>query len=153
MKRSKGIYILSFLLAAFINNCSGQKIDKDAVNMDRLAGCPDRPNCVSSEAKDDKHAITPLRLKENQAVAWNAIRDTVSKLPRTRIVKFGDRYLHAECRSRLFGFIDDLELQLDPQTGLIAIRSASRIGYSDLGVNRRRVETLQQKLKQDGLIH
>jgi uncharacterized protein (DUF1499 family) len=76
----------------------------------------------------------------------------VDSLPRSTIVKKTDTYLHAEFRSRVFRFVDDLELLLDPATGVVAIRSASRIGYSDLGVNRRRVATLRQKLTQNGII-
>jgi uncharacterized protein (DUF1499 family) len=92
-------------------------------------------------------------LKGDPAAAWDAIRAVVGSLTRCTIVKTTDRYLHAECKSRLFGFVDDLELQLDREAGVIAIRSASRVGYSDLGVNRRRVETLRQKLKEAALIH
>jgi uncharacterized protein (DUF1499 family) len=61
-------------------------------------------------------------------------------------------YLHAEVKSRVFRFVDDLELLLDPASGVVGIRSASRVGYSDLGVNRRRVETLRQQLIQAGVI-
>jgi uncharacterized protein (DUF1499 family) len=91
-------------------------------------------------------------LNGDPAVGWRAIQDAVGSLPRITIVKTSERYLHVICRSRLFGFIDDLELQLDPKTGVIAIRSASRIGYFDLGANRRRVEALRKQLKGDALI-
>jgi hypothetical protein len=76
----------------------------------------------------------------------------ISRLPRSTIVKATDRYLHVIQKRRLFGFIDDLELKLDPQTKMIAIRSASRKGYFDLGVNRRRIESLRKKLKAAALI-
>jgi uncharacterized protein (DUF1499 family) len=152
MKRSMGIYILWLTVAAFTNGCSGSKPNGGTVGTGHLGDCPDRPNCVSSEAREDKHLIAPLRLKGDPAMGWNAIRRVVSSLPRTTITLSTDRYLHAGCKSRLFGFVDDLELQLDPGTGVIAIRSASRVGYSDLGVNRRRVEDLRRKLKEDGLI-
>jgi uncharacterized protein (DUF1499 family) len=61
-------------------------------------------------------------------------------------------YLHAECRSALFGFVDDLELHLRVSEGVIAVRSASRLGYSDLGVNRRRVEILRTSLINRGMV-
>jgi uncharacterized protein (DUF1499 family) len=73
-------------------------------------------------------------------------------LPRTRIVNETTGYLHAECQSALFGFIDDLELDLRPAESAIAIRSASRIGYSDFGVNRRRVDTLREALINRGAV-
>ena len=61
-------------------------------------------------------------------------------------------YLHAECRSAVFGFVDDLELNLRPAEGIIAVRSASRLGYSDLGVNRKRIETLRTALIRQGIV-
>jgi uncharacterized protein (DUF1499 family) len=76
----------------------------------------------------------------------------VAALPRTRIVADTGSYLHAECRSALFGFVDDLELQLRPDRSLIAVRSASRVGYSDLGANRRRVEELRSELARRGIV-
>ncbi len=153
MKKMMGIYILSLTLMAGTNGCSVSKIDSDAAGKDRLAGCPDRPNCVSSETRAPGRAIAPLRLKSNQAATWSAIRELVERLPRCTIVKATDRYLHAECRSRLFGFIDDLELQFDQSTGSVAIRSASRVGYWDLGVNRKRLEALHRELKQKELVY
>jgi uncharacterized protein (DUF1499 family) len=59
-------------------------------------------------------------------------------------------YLHAVCRSRLFGWADDLELRIDTEAGVVHVRSASRVGYSDLGVNRRRVERLRAALREQG---
>jgi uncharacterized protein (DUF1499 family) len=152
MKRSMGVFILWGMLAAVINGCSGSKPDRSVVSTDGLGGCPDRPNCVSSEARDAGHGIAPFRLKGDPAAGWEGVRGVVGGFPRTITVKATDRYLHAECKSRIFGFIDDLELQLDIATGVIAIRSASRVGYSDLGVNRRRIEALREILKENGVI-
>ncbi len=73
-------------------------------------------------------------------------------LPRTRIVTETDDYLHAECRSAFFGFVDDLELHLRPTQGIIALRSAARLGHSDFGVNRKRVENLRLLLRNQGVI-
>ena len=152
MKRAMGICILSVMLATVVNGCSGMKSDGVNSGNEPLGGCPDRPNCVASQSQDASHAIAPLRLKGDRVAGWDAIRGVVGSLPRCTLVKVTDRYMHVECRSRLFRFIDDLELQLDPVTGVIAIRSASRVGYSDFGVNRRRVEALCKKLKEDGVI-
>lgn len=152
MKGSSGIYLLTLALALCANSCSVSRSQGSGLDIERLADCPSRPNCVSSEAQDAKHAIKPLRLKGDPTTGWAAISDIVGKLPRSKIVEATDRYLHVTCKSRLFGFVDDLELLLDPATGVIAIRSAARVGYSDLGVNRSRVEALRQKLSTDGLI-
>lgn len=152
MKRSMRIYILLITLGVFLNGCSGTKSDKNVVGNEMLAGCPDRPNCVSSQAHDGKHAIEPFHIKGDPTAGWNAITGIIRSLPRTTIVKATEKYLHAECKSRLFGFIDDLELYLDPVTGVIAIRSASRVGYYDFGVNRRRLTDLREMLMDKGLI-
>ena len=152
MKRPWGAYVFSMVIAVFVLTCSNPKSGEDSARFESMADCPDRPNCVSSEAQDAKHTIDPFRLKGNPAAGWDAIVSVVVNLPRSEVVKQTDRYLHTECKSRLFGFVDDLELRLDPMTGVVAIRSASRVGYSDWGVNRRRVEALRQILRQDGII-
>ena len=77
---------------------------------------------------------------------WQTVRKLVLEMPRTRIVNETSDYLHAECRSSVFGFVDDLELHLRPSEDIIAVRSASRLGYSDFGVNQRRIETLRAAL-------
>lgn len=152
MKPSMDMLVLLGMLTVLINGCSGSKPEFRPGDEARLAACGDRPNCVSSETRDTKHRIDPFRLKGDPVSGWDAVRRVVGGLPRTTIVKATDRYLHAECKSRLFGFVDDLELLLDPGTGLIAIRSASRFGYSDLGVNRLRAEALRGKLMTEGLL-
>ena len=84
--------------------------------------------------------------------AWRAARSTVAELPRTKIITATDDYLHAECSSAFFGFVDDLELHLRPAENLVAARSAARLGKSDFGVNRKRVEGLRAALRQRGAI-
>ena len=119
----------------------------------RLADCPDSPNCVCSDAADPSHRIGPFALAIEPGPAWNEIRAAVAALPRTRIVKRTGDYLHAECKSRWFGFVDDLELHLRTSRGnAVAVRSASRIGYSDFGVNRARVEELRDDLVKRGVV-
>jgi uncharacterized protein (DUF1499 family) len=144
--------VFTIALASVINGCSGLQHDTDVVQHERLPECPDRPNCVSSDAKDARHAIAPMRLKGDAATGWAAVQQVVRHLPRGTIVKATDRYLHVIFKSRLFRFIDDMQLKLDSQNGIIAIRSASRTGYFDLGVNRRRVEALRKQLITEGII-
>lgn len=106
---------------------------------------------MSSDAQDHEHRITPLYTIGPPEDAWMAARNWVANLPRTRIVTERADYLHAECRSALFGFVDDLELNLRPSERIIAVRSAARLGYSDFGVNRRRVEALRAALIRQGV--
>ena len=85
-------------------------------------------------------------------LVWQATREAVLQLPRTKIVTDSDGYLHAECRSAVFGFVDDLELHFRSEEKMIAVRSAARMGSSDFGVNRDRVEQLRTLLKANGFI-
>jgi len=110
----------------------------------RLAPCPSSPNCVSSRSADARHRVEPLSLAGNVDAGWLALKQQVAALPRTRIVEQSPLYVRAECRSALFGFVDDLELLLDRETARIQVRSASRTGYGDMGVNRRRIEELRR---------
>jgi uncharacterized protein (DUF1499 family) len=101
---------------------------------------------VSSDCDGKRHGIAPLELGGRDALeVWRAVKEAVGAMPRHRIVTETGDYLHVECRSALCGFADDLELQLRPEEGVIAVRSASRLGYSDFGVNRRRVEFLRRQ--------
>jgi len=117
----------------------------------RLTDCPLSPNCVCSDASDPGHRVAPFALATGPEQAWRTIEEVVASLPRTRIVARQPDYLHAEARS-LLGFVDDLELQLRADEGLVAVRSASRLGYSDLGVNRKRVEALRVRLRKRGVL-
>ncbi|MDH3513799.1 MAG: DUF1499 domain-containing protein [Gammaproteobacteria bacterium] len=118
----------------------------------RLAACPDSPNCVSSDATDPPHHVPPFTIILPPAEAWRLVREEVKNLPRTEIGEATGNYLHAECRSAVFRFVDDLELELRPDEKIIAVRSASRVGYSDFGVNRRRVENLRTLLRDRGAV-
>jgi uncharacterized protein (DUF1499 family) len=119
----------------------------------RLQDCPKRSNCVSSEAAAHTGGgIAPLTIHAGAQTAWKALCETVGTLPRSRIVTRTDAYLHAEVRSRIFGFVDDLEFQLREKDGIIEMRSAARTGYYDLGVNRRRLERLRNLLRSRGIV-
>jgi len=118
----------------------------------RLASCPDSPNCVSSDATDLSHHVPPFAIIVPAKEAWLLVREAVNDISRTTITEITENYLHAECRSMVFRFVDDLELELRPGEGIIAVRSASRTGYSDFGVNRSRVERLRSVLKSRGLV-
>ena len=144
--------VLAAILCMAILSCSGQRPDNLGVDNGRLAPCPASPNCVCSEACDQQHLAPPFRLKLPAAEAWEAVKQMVQQLPRTRIITQTDAYLHAECSSAVFGFVDDLELYLRPTDNIIAVRSASRLGYSDFGVNRKRVENLRARLRQQHII-
>ena len=122
------------------------------VRAGRLSPCPCAPNCVSSDADDIDHNVPAYELAVSCAEGWSAVKSAVGKLPRTIIARETEGYLHAECRSAFFGFVDDLELFLRADKKTIAVRSAARRGYSDFGVNRKRVENLRWSLRRAGVI-
>ncbi|BAO44655.1 DUF1499 domain-containing protein [Thiolapillus brandeum] len=111
----------------------------------RMRPCPDSPNCVNSEKGTDReHSIEPLPLKLEARQAWALLKEAVA-LEGGRILEEQPGYLHAIWTSRWFHFVDDVEIRLDKAEGLFQVRSASRAGYSDFGVNRKRIESLRQR--------
>lgn len=113
----------------------------------RLPDCPSSPNCISSQARDPQHHVPPLRFSGSPDGVMKRVSKVVQSLPGARLEIATDTYLHARVRTPLFRFVDDLELLLDADAGLIHVRSASRVGTWDLGANRRRVERLRRMLE------
>ncbi|CAN5862390.1 hypothetical protein BH24DEI2_BH24DEI2_04130 [soil metagenome] len=113
-----------------------------------LQPCPASPNCVSSQADpaDAKHYLPPVAVS-GEPLVISSVAAALSELPRTTIVEQTDTYLHAEVRSRVFGFVDDVEFVYDLSAKVLHFRSASRLGYSDMGVNRKRMESLSARLR------
>ena len=146
--------VLLLVLIAFIaylfwqgyQSKSGQALGLSAEG--QLHRCGDKPNCVCSEfAEDSSHFIAPLPL------AGLAETEALS-LMKTRVIEAGGvvvsetpDYLAATFTSALFGFVDDVEFRVDSVQGLIQMRSASRVGYSDLDANRKRVTALVARYK------
>jgi uncharacterized protein (DUF1499 family) len=106
--------------------------------------CPDSPNCVSSQAHDARHYIEPFTFQDAPAVAMQRLRRALLGEKRVTIVEEQSAYLHAEVRSLVFRFVDDVEFALSADQQLIRIRSSARTGYSDFGVNRRRIERIRR---------
>jgi len=152
MARPLAIRTVLLIACMSLFACSGKRPSDIGVSPSGLAPCPSSPNCISSDARDEAHVTAPFLLDAPPAEAWQVAREVVTQLPRTRIMDESPDYLHAECRSAVFGFVDDLELHIRPSDGFIAVRSASRLGYSDLGVNRRRVEALRSSLIRRGVV-
>ena len=131
----------------FIGNLAGDRPTNLGVKAGKLTPCPSSPNCVISQGEADaEHAIAPLAYSGDAAQAMAQLVAIVTAMPRTAIIESTDNYLYAEFTSKLMGFVDDVEFYLDPAESVIQVRSASRLGQSDLGANRQRVETLRQAL-------
>ncbi|VEP18804.1 conserved hypothetical protein [Hyella patelloides LEGE 07179] len=122
-------------------NFSGKRPDNLGVNNGKLVACPGSPNCVNSQSSDEQSKIDPL-----PAVAISKIKEVVESMERTKIVEETDNYLYAEFTSQLMGYVDDVEFYSDNSANVVHVRSASRLGQSDLGVNRKRVEEIRSKL-------
>jgi len=105
--------------------------------------CSDSPNCVSSQSTDKAHFIKPLRYSGALADARQKLINILENTKRVRLVNIEPDYIHAEFRSLVFHFVDDVEFYFPSEETIIHIKSASRSGYYDFGVNRRRVERLR----------
>lgn len=123
-------------------NFSGKKPSNLGVKDGKLAACPGSPNCVNSQSEDSKSKIEPL-----PPVSIAQIKQVVESMERTTIIEETDTYLYTEFQSKLMGFVDDVEFYVDSAASVVQIRSASRLGQSDAGVNRKRVEEIRSKLK------
>jgi uncharacterized protein (DUF1499 family) len=110
-----------------------------------LPDCPPTPNCVCSTASRLAQRVAPLPFQGDWQVARDRLIALVQSLPRTKIVTVDGPRIHATFTSLLFKFVDDVQFFIEAHAGVIHIRSASRTGYSDLGVNRRRVEEIRRR--------
>ena len=125
---------------------AGKRPDNLGVQSGKLTPCPGTPNCVNSQSADPEHAIAPLSYKTTPQEAMADLKAVVENMERTNIITESNNYLYAEFKSALMGFVDDVEFFLDESKNVIQVRSASRLGKSDLGVNRKRVEAIRENL-------
>jgi uncharacterized protein (DUF1499 family) len=127
---------------------AGKRPDYLGVKDGKLPRPKRTPNNVSSQAEptDAEHSIAPIRFKGSAVEAMAAVRKAVEGSERATVVRHEGNYLYAEFRSKLLGFVDDVEFTYDDKAGVIHVRSASRLGRRDFGVNRARVEALRSKI-------
>lgn len=145
--------LVSLIIALQLTGCAGQPTQQqNTAGLPEMARCPVSPNCVSTEEQSSSHRLDTPRLKVTPEQAWLAVVATVKTLPRTTITHQSNYHLRAESRSWLFRFTDDIEIYLDANNSHLAMRSASRWGYSDLGVNARRLKKLIEKLRSQGIL-
>jgi uncharacterized protein (DUF1499 family) len=111
----------------------------------KLLPCPASLNCVSSQSEDARHKIEPLYYTTSLREAQGNLLTILRSIKRSSIIAKDDNYIHATFASFLFRFVDDVEFYFDDEEKTIHVRSASRLGYYDFGVNRRRVEAIRKK--------
>jgi uncharacterized protein (DUF1499 family) len=135
------------ILASLLAACSGERPQKLGVREGTLLPCPSSPNCVSSHAVAERHRIEPLSFSDDPDAAFSRLRRILSQRADTVLVEENVRYLRVEFRTRL-GFVDDGEFLLSEKQRCIHVRSASRLGYSDLGKNRARMEEIRSRFSE-----
>lgn len=122
-----------------------QTVGLVAMARSRLAPCPISPNCVSSRSERQSQLVEPFKYDSTAAFDHeDSLKTIVLRLPRTLLLEQDSGYLKFSIKSLVFRFVDILEFEFDPDSDLIHVRSASQTGYSDLGVNRKRVELIRK---------
>lgn len=124
-------------------SCAGQRPTNIGIENNRLAACPDKKNCVNSQSTEQKFFIEPFKYTGSKEAAFKKLKNSIESLERFSMVEESENYLHYECTSAIMRFVDDLEFYFS-EDKVIHVRSASRLGYSDFGVNRKRVEKLRK---------
>jgi uncharacterized protein (DUF1499 family) len=142
--RHKKIVIVLVLLLVMFFGYRSVKPSGLGVTAGKLAACPASPNCVCSQAGEDEgHRIAPFKYKGSLAEAKAEVKKVVAALPRTELVTETNDYVHFTFTTAIMRYVDDVQFYFDDQRKVIEVRSASRVGHSDLGVNRKRVETIR----------
>ena len=139
-----------FIAASLWLGCGGRMPEGLGVDGGLLAPCPNKPNCVSSFAGDEDHRIEAIAIEGSDEVAWQNLRRLLEGAPRVEIVTSSATYIHAVYTTPIMRFRDDVEFLLRTDENEIAVRSASRVGYSDMGLNRDRIDAIRAALEADG---
>ena len=132
----------------FFGLAEGVRPDSLGLINNQLADCPDKPNCVSSYSASEIHTIEPLPYELNAVVSIKKITTVLQASNRITIITTTSNYIHAESKSLLLGFVDDVEVYCDDEKQRCFVRSASRLGRTDFGVNRKRIEQIRTLLVQ-----
>ena len=137
----------TFIFSVF-SRCMAGVPDNLGLKNQLLSPCPGTPNCVSSQEKNSQHRIQPITFEGSLELAKERLHRVINSMRGTRIITQDVVYWHVEFTTQLLRFIDDVEFYFDGSQSLIHVRSASRQGYWDLGVNRRRVETIRSRFEE-----
>jgi uncharacterized protein (DUF1499 family) len=124
---------------------TGRRPDDLGVKDGRLKPAPRTPNAVSSQADGGYHRIAPLDYWNDRSRAMAILKAIIGEMPGAQIIDFRADYLYAEFTSSLMGYVDDVEIWFPPNEKIVHVRSASRLGHSDFGVNRKRIEDIRAR--------
>ncbi len=141
--------ILSFSLLFLFVSCQAPRPKHLGLKEGKLSQCPESPNCINTHFETDKdHYMEPLKYQIAKEEAQQRILRILKNTPRTEIITSNDNYIHAEFTSSIFKFVDDVEFNFSEES-LIHYKSASRVGHSDLGANRKRMNELIFRFNQN----
>ncbi len=133
------------VMAVILTSTACAGVENIGMTEGKLAPCPDSPNCVSTQSEEKGHAMKPLPYLQTREASREKILSILKDMKRTEIVKLTESYIHAEFRTALWRFVDDVEFFLDDTARVVHFRSASRVGYYDFGLNRRRMKRISEK--------
>ena len=140
----KGL-IGGLMMALILTSTACASVENIGMTEGKLAPCPDSPNCVSTQSEEKGHAMKPLPYLQTREASREKILSILKDMKRTEIVNLTESYIHVECRTALLHFTDDVAFFLDDTTRVVHFRSASRVGYYDFGLNRRRMKRISEK--------
>ena len=136
-----------FFFAGLLNLSEGiSDVMASDKEWERFKECPPTPNCISSETLSKARFIERFKTGDRPEESWELLTRILETTSNCRVISQDNSYIHAEFRTRLLRFVDDVEFRLESETTEIAVRSASRVGYSDMGTNRRRLEKIRVEL-------
>lgn len=145
------VHFLSFSTLPGLEGVFASSSPELGIQNGQLLPCPDTSNCVVSQGEDAAHHIEPIAYTRDREAARELLIKVIGVVPRTKVVTQTDDYIRAQATSRLMGFVDDIEFYLPANESVIHLRSAARLGNSDLGVNRRRLEQMRFALTDLGV--
>jgi uncharacterized protein (DUF1499 family) len=138
------LFVIFIIGCMMFFSCAGQPPVNLGIHNNQLTDCPAKPNCINSQAIDENHTTIPFMYQGKKETAFKHLKKAIESFKRITIIVEKDNYLHIEFKSAIMGFIDDVEFYF-PEEKVIHVRSASRLGYSDFGVNQKRVEQLRER--------
>ena len=142
MKRKLLILVVVAIFGLYVLSMSASSPTNIGISNGKLAPLPESPNAVSTQSDDRQRTMEPLKMSGSAKAAIEQLAMLIADMPRTHIVNRSDNYLHVEFTSLIFRFVDDVEFHADESSGQIHFRSASRVGHSDMGANRKRMEVI-----------
>lgn len=148
MKKASIMVLLSAVGAIVLNGCSGSPPTDLAVKDGKLKPCPSSPNCVSSFESDAEHGIQPIKYTTNKVEAYLKLLQILKSEERVSVVTKSEDYIRVEFKTFLMRYVDDVEFLFD-KNQTIHFRSASRLGHSDLGLNRKRMERIKKRFQNE----